>query len=88
MFNPQVQPIDIDQRLHLLKKHIELYATIWGNQKNFQILKRFFKIYLQEFPGAGRLRGYLMETQDYPEALKLIAEQHKELHAMNHQFQR
>ena len=88
MFNQQAPVIDIDQRLHLLKKHINLYASTWGNQKNYHILKRFFKIYLQEFPGAGRLRGCLMESQNYEEALDLIKLHDEALKTLSHQFQR
>jgi tRNA-dihydrouridine synthase len=88
MFNQQPSSINIEERLHLLKKHIELYAATWGADKNYHILKRFFKIYLQEFPGAGRLRGYLMESQNYEEALEIIAQQQEGLMAMNQHYQR
>jgi tRNA-dihydrouridine synthase len=88
MFNQQLSSINIEERLHLLKKHIELFASIWGSKKNYHILKRFFKIYLQEFPGAGRLRGYLMESQNYEEALELIKVHGDALKTLNHQFQR
>jgi tRNA-dihydrouridine synthase len=88
IFNQQAQVIGVNQRLQLLKKHIELYASTWGSEKNYHILKRFFKIYLQEFPGAGRLRGYLMESQNYSEALELIAQQQENLMALNQYYQR
>ncbi|MGE4289166.1 MAG: tRNA dihydrouridine synthase [Salinivirgaceae bacterium] len=88
MFNQLAPGVDIEKRLRLLKKHIELYAATWGANKNYHILKRFFKIYLQEFPGAGRLRGYLMESQNYEEALELIKVHGDALKTLNHQFQR
>jgi tRNA-dihydrouridine synthase len=88
MFNQLAPGVDIEERLRLMKKHIELYAATWGADKNYHVLKRFFKIYLQEFPGAGRLRGYLMESQNHEEALELIKVHGDALKTLNHQFQR
>ncbi|OFZ31019.1 MAG: hypothetical protein A2437_15465 [Bacteroidetes bacterium RIFOXYC2_FULL_40_12] len=63
----------------LLQKHLELYAGFWGTDKNFQILKRFFKIYLNGFPGAGQLRAKLMETRHGNEAQSILEQ---ELHLL------
>jgi hypothetical protein len=35
-------------------------------------LKRFFKIYINDFDGAAALRGQLMEAHDCREALDLV----------------
>ncbi|HEX7041629.1 MAG TPA: tRNA-dihydrouridine synthase [Patescibacteria group bacterium] len=61
----------VKERLELLKKHVELYEKIWREKKNYQILKKYFKIYLSEFEGASDMRQKFMETNNYSEALEL-----------------
>lgn len=62
------------ERLQLLRQHLERFDQQWGNEKNFAILKRFFKIYVHSFEGAGELRAQLMDTRSCSEALELLKE--------------
>ncbi len=61
-----------EERLDLLLKHARLFSDTWGKSKNFNILKRFFKIYITGFYGAADLRAKLMETQDISQVEDLI----------------
>ena len=54
----------------LLKKHLELYDKY--NYHSYEPLKHFFKIYINNFPGAGEIRAKLMETHSVEEAWKVI----------------
>lgn len=54
----------VEDRLGLLMYHVRLFDKVWGERKNFDILKRFFKIYVQGFAGAAGLRGRLMKTNN------------------------
>ncbi|HRY99559.1 MAG TPA: tRNA-dihydrouridine synthase [Bacteroidales bacterium] len=56
-----------EDRLHALLSHARRYTQTWGPDRNFQVLKRFFKIYLHGFPGAAALRATLMETNSLKE---------------------
>ena len=73
-FNSSVklEEITIPQRLEVLKMHLELYKTDLIEHKNYNELKRFFKIYINGFPNSAELRAKLMETHSVEEALKLI----------------
>jgi len=73
-FDPSVDPTKKTktERLNLLKLHLELFMEIWGQQKDYQILKRFFKIYLQGFEQAASLRQLFMKTKNYTEAQQLV----------------
>jgi len=51
-----------EERLTLLWKHAKLFTDTWTTEKNFAILKRFFKIYTSDFYGAANIRAKLMET--------------------------
>lgn len=63
-----------EARLKLLQQHLKRFDTQWGREKNFAILKRFFKIYVHTFEGAGEMRTHLMDTHSSSEALKVIEE--------------
>jgi len=72
MFNKSQSEITIGMRIALLTKHIMLYDTTWGKTQNYNVLKRFFKIYLNGFEGAAYWRDQLMHTQSCDEALSVI----------------
>ncbi len=57
--------------LRLLKKHIQLFEK---TGKNFAILKKFFKVYVQGFPNAGQVRVRLMGAAGAKEAIAIISD--------------
>src|SRR3989338_8865900 len=68
-----------DERIALLKKHINNFVELWGNDKNFAVMKRFIKIYINDFPAcrqagmsAKNLRDKLMQTKTSTEILALL----------------
>ena len=69
--NPEVS---VGERLDLLLKHTRLFDTTWGNKKYFGILKKFYKIYCQGFPGASSLREKLMRAQSVAEVEEVVNE--------------
>lgn len=72
MFNCKPVDICISRRIDLMHKHITLYQQTWGNGKDYNVLKRFFKIYLNGFAGAAHCRDRFMRAKDYSEALDLL----------------
>ena len=79
MFNAEISQISMDMRINLLRKHITLYNSTWGNNGNYNVLKRFFKIYLHGFDGAAAFREKLMQSKSCEEALGIIG-------VLNHQM--
>jgi len=67
IFNPEKTEISRDERIEKLLFHTELFEKTWKGKKNFNILKRFYKIYLNSFPGAAQMRAEIMETNDFAE---------------------
>lgn len=61
-----------NERIDLMLQHTKLYQETWGAEKNFNILKRFFKIYASNFNGASQLRQELMLTNNYDEVLHCV----------------
>jgi tRNA-dihydrouridine synthase len=66
-FNPEKTEITKEERIEKLLQQTRLFEQTWSGLKNFNILKRFYKIYLNSFPGAAKLRADLMEVKDYNE---------------------
>ena len=62
-----------EELLSLLRLQLDLYDT-WQPQlgRPFETLKRFFKIYVRDFPGASELRDQLMQTKSTDEVRKLL----------------
>lgn len=58
--------------INLLNCHIDLFEKTWGDSKNFNILKKFFKMYIKGFKGANKFRQNLMETKSLAEIKKLV----------------
>lgn len=58
--------------LDLLQKHIVLFEKTWGETKNFDVIKKYFKIYVKDFDGASHFRAKLMETKSFEEVKTLI----------------
>lgn len=69
-FNPQKTEILMEERIAKLLEHTRLFEQTWGGIKNFNILKRFYKIYLNSFPGAAKMRADLMEVKNYEEVYR------------------
>ncbi len=69
-FNPEKTDITKEERIQKLLEHTRLFEQTWGGIKNFNMLKRFYKIYLNRFPGAAKLRADLMEVKDYEEVYR------------------
>lgn len=65
-----------DELLGLLNLHLDLFDKYSAElePRRFEPLKRFFKIYVRNFAGAGDLRAALMNAKDTDEARRLIAE--------------
>lgn len=73
LFDPSHTDAGAHERIETLLHHILLFESAWGNTRHFAILKRFFKIYLKDFPGASTLRDRLMQAASLAEAKTLIS---------------
>ena len=62
------------QRLELFAKHIQLYVdTYKSNERRFETLRKFCKVYINGFDGASELRAEFMETKDALQAMRLLS---------------
>lgn len=56
-----------------LRHHLDLFDKS-NSTKPYETLKRFFKVYIRDFPGSHELRADLMETNSTAEAREKISE--------------
>jgi len=65
---------DPAERVRLLLEHLDLYESAWRDERNYEIMKKFYKMYLEGFDGADELRDLLNETHDYGSARDAVGE--------------
>lgn len=63
------QPLEL---FKILKEHITLYEKQWGSERSYEPLKKFYKVYINGFDGASKIRSELMETKNTAEALVFV----------------
>lgn len=62
-----------EQKLNIFAKHIELYIkTYEKNERRFEALRKFCKVYINGFEGASDLRAKFMNTSSPEEAVLLL----------------
>lgn len=66
--------IPVKERLEVMVEHMELFDQLLGDIKNFAIMKKHFKAYVNGFDGAKELRMKLMDCHSVPEARTIVAE--------------
>lgn len=71
-FNPQIHAVSKSEKLEQLLLHTRIFERNWGGQKNLNLLKRFYKIYTNDFQGAAKLRAELMEAKTYREVYEMV----------------
>jgi len=68
------QEISIKEKLKVLVEHTKLYDKLLGKVKNFAVMKKHYKAYVNGFDGAKELRVKLMDTSNSKEVETIIKE--------------
>jgi tRNA-dihydrouridine synthase len=72
LFNDPPPKPDRAERLALLWRHTERYLEVWRDDRNFNNLKKFYKIYCAGFRGAAGLRVRLMEAESAADVRRVL----------------
>ena len=74
VFEKTFQPLKRNKQTYikLLINHIKLHGETYRNSNNFQVLKKFFKMYVKGFDGANQTRQELMKCNNYSGALEIL----------------
>lgn len=76
IFQKQPVPHTTSERIQLALKHLRLFDKTYGTTKNYNLMKKFFKSYINSFDGAAEFRAKLMETKTVAEAASLLVNFH------------
>jgi tRNA-dihydrouridine synthase len=57
--------------IKVAKAHVVLFQKTYKD-KDFNILKKFFKMYIKDFDGASKLRSEIMNTKSIEEILYIL----------------
>lgn len=72
LFNTENFKPTFEQKLNILLEHTKLFEQTLGGIKNFSVMKKHFKAYVNGFDGASELRVKLMEANNYKEVEDII----------------
>lgn len=70
---------DIKTKLDILLEHTKLFNKLLGRRKNFSVMKKHFKAYINGWNGAKELRARLMQTNTVKEVSQIIKDYQKSL---------
>jgi len=71
--NIDIEKIKPEQRIELMLEHIYNFERLWGEGKNFDTMKKFFKVYISGWEGAKELRTDLMTARNKQEVVDILS---------------
>ncbi len=82
LFDSEKGAVSPKEKLEVMVEHSKLFQTLLGDVKNFAIMKKHYKAYVNGWDGAKEFRMKLMETQNAGEVEALVGEYVQNLKAM------
>ncbi len=70
-FSQELFP-SVPDKLKVMVEHTQLFEKLLGEHKNFAIMKKHFKAYVNGFEGAKELRMKLMETENAEQVKNIV----------------
>lgn len=74
IFNNKIDPakIPLEEKLAYLLTHLRLFQKTWGKEKYFGSLKKLYKMYIANTPGASELRSKLVRLGTIEETVSYL----------------
>ena len=66
--------VSLEERFKVMLEHTKLFSELLGDVKNFAIMRKHYKAYVNGFDGAKELRVKLMETANVGEVEMIVGE--------------
>ncbi len=73
LFDRSKGEVSIEEKLHVMVEHTKLFEELLGGIKNFAVMKKHYKAYVNGFDGAKELRVELMEAENAGEVAEIVA---------------
>lgn len=68
------ETIGLEEKMRLLIDHISMFDEFWGTDKHYDVMKKFFKVYVSGFRDANAVRSELMQLGSAREAISHITQ--------------
>jgi nifR3 family TIM-barrel protein len=68
------QEIPLEERLRVMLEHTFLFQELYPNMKSFDFMKKHYKAYVNNFPGASEMRAQLFETKNADQVAAIVKE--------------
>lgn len=73
LFSPALVKAGVRGRLEVMLEHTKLFQELLGDIKNFALMKKHYKAYVNDFDGAKELRMKLMETENAEQVEEIVS---------------
>lgn len=60
LFDEQKKNVTVEEKLLAVVEHTKLFETVWGETKSFELMKKHYQAYVNNFPEAKELRMQMM----------------------------
>ena len=67
-----IKDLSPQEKINLLTHHLKIFNKVWGNTKPIHFIKRFIKIYINDFDNALKIRNEMMTANTYSELKQII----------------
>lgn len=72
IFNERKKHVTVEEKLRALIEHSELFEQFYGSGRRFDVMRKHYRAYVNDFPGAKPLRARLMEARDAVHATAIV----------------
>lgn len=79
LFDEEKKEVTVAEKIDAALVHTEMYLGHWQGRKSFELMKKFYRAYINNFPLAKELRAEMMEKKSFEE-IKEVVERFKKEH--------
>lgn len=79
VFNAEKKSVTVAEKLDAALEHTATFVDFWGESKSFELMKKFYRAYVNNFPLAKELRAEMMDKKTFAE-IQAVVTQFKEDH--------
>ena len=79
LFDEEKKEVTVAEKIDAALVHTEMYLEHWQGRKSFELMKKFYRAYINNFPLAKELRAEMMEKKSFAE-IKEVVERFKKEH--------
>lgn len=79
IFDETKKEVTVEEKLDAALEHTKMFLDFWQQKKSFELMKKFYRAYINNFPLAKELRAEMMEKKSFEE-IKGVVEKFKKNH--------